>query len=72
MSDGFNGPLTQAERHTYLAQARPEWARSMASIQSEGGPWWCSSCRSASMLVYRCSICGRDLAGETTTHGRQG
>ena len=59
-------------KHRYLAHARPDWARSMASIRNQGGPWECKSCSSASMLPYRCSICGRDLAGETTTHGRQG
>jgi|GEM_PF-5759219 len=59
-------------KHTYLAHARPGWQTSMATIRTQGGPWRCPSCRTASLLCYRCSACGRDLAGETTTHGRQG
>jgi len=56
--------------HTYLARSRPEWRRSMASIRAEGGPWRCGSCDAPSYLCYRCSRCGRDLAGDTTTHAR--
>lgn len=60
-----------ASRHRYLARARPDWTGSMATIRAQGGPWPCSSCGNASVLVYRCSACGRDLADEGTTHGGQ-
>ena len=56
--------------HRYLARSRPEWQRSMASIRAEGGPWYCSSCDGPSLLTYRCSRCGRDLAGDGGTAGR--
>jgi len=59
-------------KHTYLAHARPDWQTSMATIRTHGGPWKCRACGTASLLVYRCSACGRDLAGEMTTQGRQG
>jgi len=61
-----------ASKHRYLAHARPEWSASMSQIVNQGGPWKCRSCGTASLLCYRCSACGRDLSGETTTHGRQG
>lgn len=32
----------------------------------------CPSCGHHSQTPYRCERCGRDLAGDTTTHGRQG
>jgi len=60
-----------SEVHTYLAENYPTWERSMESITEEGGPWWCPSCQSASYLTHRCSRCGRDLAGNTSTHGRE-
>jgi hypothetical protein len=60
------------DRHQYLADKRPDWRRSMASIRSEGGPWWCQACGSGSLLIYRCSICGRDLVAAGKTHGGQG
>lgn len=50
-----------ADRHQYIAHARPKFARSMAGIVNEGGPWSCSTCGGASLLDYRCSICGADL-----------
>jgi hypothetical protein len=60
-------------RHAYLASARPDWRASMASIRAQGGPWPCprAGC-GPSMLCYRCSVCGRDLAGSGTTQGREG
>lgn len=59
-------------RHTYLADARPDFRRSMASIRNAGGPWACVACESASLTCYRCSICGRDLAKtDNTTAGRE-
>lgn len=71
-ADVDDGILTAAD----LAGAHPElppgWARSMASVRNEGGPWFCASCRGPSMLDYRCSRCGRDLTGDTTTQGGQG
>lgn len=51
------------DRHEYLAGARPDWSRSMGSIVAEGGPWKCYMNGCASLLVYRCSVCGADLAG---------
>lgn len=60
-----------AGRHTYLADTRPSWERSMAGIRNEGGPWSCATCSGVSLLMWRCSICGADLAGKTTTHGRE-
>lgn len=51
------------DRHRYLARSRPDWQRSMASIRNVGGPWACPMGH-ASLLCYRCSICGRDLAIE--------
>lgn len=47
-------------RHRYLARARPEWSRSMAEISNEGGPWACPVGH-PSLLVYRCSLCGKEL-----------
>ena len=58
------------DRHRYLQRNRPEWSESMASIRAKGGPWRCPSCAAASYLCYRCSICGRDLAGDGGTGGR--
>lgn len=45
--------------HRYLPD---DFARSMAGIRTEGGPWACESCGGPSYLVYRCSYCGNDLA----------
>lgn len=61
-----------AETHRYLAKARPDWRRSMGSIQNEGGPWECATCEGLSLLPWRCSQCGADLAGNRGTQGRQG
>jgi hypothetical protein len=58
------------DRHRYLADARPEWSASMASIRRRGGPWYCGACDAASYLCYRCSICGRDLADDGGMGGR--
>lgn len=41
------------------------------SVRYQHGPWYCPSCEGGSELPYRCSGCGHDLAGETTTVGRQ-
>jgi len=50
-------------RHRYLARALPSWSKSMASIRAQGGPWSCPhGC--VSYLVYRCSVCGKELSGE--------
>lgn len=49
-----------------------DWKSSMAAVRLEGGPWPCDSCRGPSMISYRCSKCGHDLAGEGSTAGRQG
>lgn len=70
-ADVGDGILTAADLSGAHPELPTEWARSMASIRNEGGPWWCSSCDGPSMLCYRCSRCGRDLAGDTTTQGRQ-
>jgi hypothetical protein len=59
-----------AGKHSYLATARPRWSRSMAGVRNEGGPWECPVGH-ASLLVYRCSVCGHDLASDTSTTGRQ-
>lgn len=60
-----------AGAHHYLAKARPDWRGTMAAIQAKGGPWACDGCDGASLLAYRCSKCGHDLTGDTTTQGRQ-
>lgn len=52
-----------AGRHRYLATARPQWENSMATIRNLGGPWECPQCSGASLLVYRCSVCGTELTG---------
>lgn len=52
-----------AGKHSYLAHARPDWQRSMAGVRNEGGPWECNAGH-VSMLCYRCSVCGKDLAGQ--------
>lgn len=50
------------ETHSYLASARPDFSRSMATIRAHGGPWECPACDGVSYLIYRCSQCGKDLA----------
>jgi hypothetical protein len=50
-------------RHGYLKRARPGWRRSMWSVRNEGGPWECGAGH-ASLLSYRCSICGMPLGDE--------
>jgi len=55
--------------HRYLRESRPGWSASLASIRAKGGPWACPSCETASMLCYRCSKCGADLAGTDATAG---
>lgn len=50
--------------HSYLADAWPDWTSSMAQITNQGGPWKCETCDAASLLCYRCSKCGADLAGD--------
>lgn len=57
-------------RHSYLAEARPEFARSMAGIRNLGGPWECRNCNGVSYLLYRCSICGGDLTKGSESEGR--
>lgn len=51
-------------KHTYLAENREDWRRSMSAIRRDGGPWPCDFCDGASLLIYRCSICGDDLADD--------
>jgi len=58
------------DRHRYLARARPEWQSSMASVRNAGGPYECRAGH-ASLLSYRCSVCGTDLADKGSTAGRQ-
>lgn len=53
-----------ADRHTYLAEAfdSGEWRASMGSIRRKGGPWSCPNVDThASLLCYRCSICGAEI-----------
>lgn len=65
------GPLLNGTpvggRHRYLATARPGFDRTMAAIKNEGGPWDCGSGH-ASLLVYRCSICGREIGAGRSGH----
>lgn len=35
------------------------------------GPYICGSCGEPSVDCYRCSECGHDLTGDTTTSGRE-
>jgi len=56
--------------HRYIGRNLPGWSASMATIKAKGGPWYCSSCDGPSLLTYRCSRCGRDLAGDGGTAGR--
>lgn len=49
------------DRHEYLASARPDWRMTAGQLDALGGPWWCPSCETASLLMYRCSVCGTDL-----------
>lgn len=56
-----------SDAHDYLAKARPNWSASMAAIKNRGGPWNCQGCGGPSYLSYRCSKCGRDLAGDGTS-----
>ena len=60
-----------ADKHEYLAKARPEWSRSMWGIRNQGGPWKCETCDGASLLSWRCSICGAELTSDADTHGRE-
>jgi hypothetical protein len=55
--------------HRFLQHSRPEWSASLASIRAKGGPWGCATCGTASMLCYRCSKCGADLAKAGTMSG---
>jgi len=59
-----------------LADAHPElpdgWRRSMVQVKRRGGPWACGTCGAASLLCYRCSKCGRDLATDTNTNAGRG
>lgn len=51
--------------HNYLQQTADDgWCVGLATLRAQGGPWWCSRCRTASFLCYRCSACGADLAAE--------
>lgn len=50
--------------HTYLNEHHSDWSKGLPTITAQGGPWGCATCNSASMLPYRCSICGADLAGD--------
>jgi len=59
-----------------LAGAHPhlpdDWRRSMAQVRRRGGPWPCPACDGPSLLCYRCSKCGRDLATDTNTNAGRG
>lgn len=55
------------ERHSYLAKARPDWRGTMTRIRRQGGPWACGTCDAASLLCYRCSVCGADLTGAASS-----
>lgn len=48
------------DRHRYLAAAWPDKTLGMATIRAQGGPWSCPGGH-ASLLVYRCSVCGKEL-----------
>lgn len=63
--------LTPADlpAHQYLRKHRPDWSTSTARLQRQGGPWGCAVCGTASMLSYRCSKCGADLASAEGTAG---
>jgi len=56
--------------HTYLHESHDHWQSSMHTIKQKGGPWGCPTCGTASMLSYRCSVCGAELSGGST-HGAQ-
>ena len=62
----LNG-TTVDDAHAYLAKARPDFDRAMGAIRNEGGPWPCPTCGGASLLCYRCSKCGAELHGESST-----
>lgn len=49
--------------HTYLVENRPDWRKGLSTIKAQGGPWGCSTCGTASFLVYRCSKCGAPEPG---------
>jgi hypothetical protein len=55
-------------KHTYLRENCPDWQKSIETITEQGGPWWCGTCRTPSMLSYRCSACGAELNDAGTTH----
>lgn len=59
MPPTLNGTDISA-RHRYLSRAWPDWSGSLTSIRNAGGPWKCAFGH-ASLLVYRCSICGKEL-----------
>jgi len=54
-------------KHRYLRENRPDWSKSITTITEQGGPWWCATCETASMLVYRCSVCGGEM-DDSETH----
>lgn len=58
-----------------LADAHPMlpsgWQRSMTRIRRGGGPWTCKACGGPSYLCYRCSACGKDLAGKGSAEDRR-
>lgn len=60
---GLATPLRAADlpRHRGLPDG---WRATMGLVRAHGGPWRCPNGH-ASLLEYRCSICERDLAGET-------
>lgn len=47
----------------------PAWGTDGPS--APGGPWRCPACGELSDICYRCSECGKDLAGETSKGSTQ-
>jgi len=63
--------LSDVPGHTYLQDSRDYWHSSLETISEKGGPWYCHVCETASLLSYRCSVCGAELGGDNTTSGEQ-
>jgi hypothetical protein len=63
--------LSDVPGHTYLHDSRDYWQGSLDTITEKGGPWYCDVCETASLLCYRCSVCGAELVGDNTTSGEQ-
>jgi len=63
--------LSDVPGHTYLQESRDRWETSIETIQTKGGPWYCKTCGTASLLCYRCSVCGAEIGNEDSTAGEQ-